>query len=93
MNITKPLKKRNQCNLPYILCKTDTIPIVTSLLFTVNRNQCQGMYVEFGLYIHAKACLYHDREQHLRRDDHRPQGKAVREGIVRYGHQGGGQRQ
>ena len=36
---------------------------------------------------------YHDREQHLRRDDHRPQGKAVIEGIVRYGHQGGGQRQ
>ncbi len=42
----------------------------------------QGMY----------AC-YHDREQHLRRDDNRPQGTAVREGIARYGHQGGGQRQ
>ena len=36
---------------------------------------------------------YHDREQHLRRDDHRRQGRAVIEGIVRYGHQGGGQRQ
>ena len=36
---------------------------------------------------------YHDREQHLRRDDHRPQGKAVSEGLVQYGHQGGGQRQ
>ncbi len=36
---------------------------------------------------------YHDREQHLRRDDHRPQGYAVREGIARYGHQGGEQRQ
>ena len=36
---------------------------------------------------------YHDREQHLRRDDHRPQGIAVREGIAQYGHQGGGQRQ
>ncbi len=35
----------------------------------------------------------HDREQHLRRDDHRPQGPAGREGMVRYGHQGGGQRQ
>ncbi len=36
---------------------------------------------------------YHDREQHLRRDDHRRQGKAATEGTVRYGHQGGGQRQ
>ena len=36
---------------------------------------------------------YHDREQHLRRDDHRRQGRAGREGIARYGHQGGGQRQ
>ena len=34
---------------------------------------------------------YHDRGQHLRRDDHRRQGIAVSEGIVRYGHQGGGQ--
>ena len=36
---------------------------------------------------------YHDREQHLRRDDHRPQGRAASEGTVRYGPQGGGQRQ
>ena len=36
---------------------------------------------------------YHDRQQHLRRDDHRRQGKAGIEGLVRYGHQGGGQRQ
>jgi hypothetical protein len=36
---------------------------------------------------------YHDREQHLRRDDHRPQGIAVWEGKARYGHQGGGKRQ
>ena len=36
---------------------------------------------------------YHDREQHLRRDDHRRQGIAGKEGIARYGHQGGGQRQ
>jgi hypothetical protein len=36
---------------------------------------------------------YHDQEQHLRRDDHRWQVRAVSEGIVRYGHQGGGQRQ
>ena len=35
---------------------------------------------------------YHDRGQHLRRDDHRPQ-RAVIEGLARYGHQGGGQRQ
>ncbi len=38
------------------------------------------------------AC-YHDREQHLRRDDHRRQDRAVIEGIARYSHQGGGQRQ
>ncbi len=31
--------------------------------------------------------------QHLRRDDHRRQGIAVNEGIVRYGNQGGRQRQ
>ena len=36
---------------------------------------------------------YHDREQYLRRDDHRRQGKAGKEGTVRYVHQGGGQRQ
>jgi hypothetical protein len=36
---------------------------------------------------------YHDREQHLRRDNHRRQGSAVKEGSVRYVHQGGGQRQ
>jgi hypothetical protein len=36
---------------------------------------------------------YHDREQHLRRDDHRRQGRAGIEGKARYGHQGGGQRQ
>ena len=48
------------------------------------------MYVQFGLYGQVRAC---DREQHLRRDDHRPQGTAENEGTVRYGHQGGGQRQ
>ena len=36
---------------------------------------------------------FHDRVRHLRRDDHRPQGNAEREGIDRYVHQGGGQRQ
>ena len=36
---------------------------------------------------------YHDREQHLRRDDHRVQGIAAIEGTLRYGRQGGGQRQ
>jgi hypothetical protein len=40
----------------------------------------------------VRVC-YHDREQHLRRDDHRPQGIAAKEGFARYGHQGGGQRQ
>jgi hypothetical protein len=41
----------------------------------------------------GNTLCYHDREQHLRRDDHRLQGRAGREGIARYGHQGGGQRQ
>ena len=36
---------------------------------------------------------YHDREQYLRRDDHRRQGRAGIEGTARYVHQGGGQRQ
>ena len=36
---------------------------------------------------------YHDREQYLRRDDHRRQGSAVIEGTPRYGHKGGGQRE
>ena len=40
----------------------------------------------------VRACFY-DREKRLRRDEHRWQGNAVTEGIVRYGHQGGGQRQ
>ena len=41
----------------------------------------------------GRVLCYHDREQHLRRDEHRRQGIAVREGIAQYGHQGGGQRQ
>ena len=36
---------------------------------------------------------YHDRDQLLRRDDHHRQGNADQEGIARYGHQGGGQKQ
>ena len=47
------------------------------------------MCSELGLY----GQVIHDREQqHLRRDDHRRQGKAFSEGTVRYDHQGGGQR-
>ncbi len=41
----------------------------------------------------GRVLCYHDREQHLRRDDHRRQDRAGREGIARYGHQGGGQKQ
>ena len=44
------------------------------------------------MYVRVKV-FYDDRQQHLRRDDHRRQGKAVIEGTERYGHQGGGQRQ
>ena len=40
----------------------------------------------------VRTC-YHDREQRLRRDDHRRQDIAAIEGIARYFHQGGGQRQ
>jgi hypothetical protein len=41
----------------------------------------------------GNTLCYHDREQHLRRDDHRRQGIALRESTARYVHQGGGQRQ
>jgi hypothetical protein len=41
--------------------------------------------------IHGMCSL--NNMEHLRRGDHRRQGKVGREGIVRYGHQGGGQRQ
>ena len=54
------------------------------------------MYVRLGLYGQVRSgrvLCYHDRGQHLRRDDHRRQGNAVKEGRARYGHQGGGQRQ
>ncbi len=53
----------------------------------------EGMYV--CMYVCAAWILGQGmrREQHLRRDDHRRQGRAVIEGIVRYGHEGGGQRQ
>ena len=60
-------------------------------------------YIDSYAYMFGYKCMcsldywvrvcYHDREQLLRRDDHRRQGIAVIEGPVRYGHQGGGQRQ
>ena len=56
-------------------------------------NQWIYMYVCTVWIIWSGHVCYHDREQHLRRDDHRPQGRAVIEGAARYGHQGGGQRQ
>ena len=70
--------------------------MATSLLHNVNMNQWMYyMYVCAAWIIwsgHISSC-YHDREQHLRRDDHRRQGRAGIEGKARYGHQGGGQRQ
>ena len=51
-----------------------------------------GYKYMYSLNYWVRVC-YHDREQHLRRDDHRRQGNAGIEGSVRYGHQGGGQRQ
>jgi hypothetical protein len=50
-------------------------------------------YVCAAWIIWSGHICYHDGEQHLRRDDHHRQGIAVIEGNVRYGHQGGGQRQ
>ena len=50
-----------------------------------------SMHIAYNYMI--RASCYHDGEQHLRRHDHRRQGRAVREGIARYRHQGGGQRQ
>ena len=51
-----------------------------------------GYKCMYSLNYWVRVC-YHDQEQHLRRDDHRRQDKAAREGIAQYGHQGGGQRQ
>ena len=67
----------------------------TSLLLYVNINQSMNYMNVCAEWIirSGHVSCYHDREQHLRRDDHRLQGIAVREGIARYGHQGGGQRQ
>ena len=42
--------------------------------------------------VRSGPVCYHDRGQHLRRDDHRQQEIAVLEGMVQYDHQGGGQR-
>ena len=69
--------------------------MATSLLLNVNINQSMYyMYVCAAWIIRSgHVSCYHDREQLLRRDDHRVQGKAVIEDIARYGHQGGGQRQ
>ena len=71
--------------------------MVTSLLLNVNIKQSMyDMYVCAVRIIRSGQVIsscYHDREQHLRRDDHRRQGRAELEGIARYVHQGGGQRQ
>ena len=70
--------------------------MVTSLFLNVNMNQWIYMYVcmySSDCMIRSGHVCDHDRGQHLRRDDHRPQGRAVSEGPVRYGPQGGGQRQ
>ena len=57
---------------------------------------CLDIYVcaaWIDYWVRSGYVRYHDRKQHLRRDDHRRQGRAAIEGIARYGHQGGGQRQ
>ena len=54
----------------------------------LNINECAAWIIGSGHIL-----CYHDREQHLRRDDHRRQGTAVIEDPARYDHQGGGQRQ
>ena len=60
--------------------------------FSITLREYESMDIHVCMCRSGHVC-YHDREQHLRRDDHRPQGNAGIEGNVRYGHQGGGQRQ
>ena len=70
--------------------------MVTSLLLHVNMNQWIYIYVcmySLDYMVRSGHVCYHDRQQHLRRDDHRPQNTAGIEGIAQNGHQGGGQRQ
>ena len=66
--------------------------------FYIPSREYEAMNIHVCMYsldcmVRSGHVCYHDREQHLRRDDHRPQGNAGIEGNVRYGHQGGGQRQ
>ncbi len=66
--------------------------------FSITLREYEAMDIHVCMYsldymVRSGHVCYHDRGQHLRRDDHRQQGFAVNEGIVRYGHQGGGQRQ
>ena len=66
--------------------------------FSITLCEYEAMDIHVCMYsldnmVRSGHVYYHDREQHLRRDDHRPQGIAAREGPVRYGQQGGGQRQ
>jgi len=51
---------------------------------------CRVMACRSGWFLFPSHGMYH--EQHLRRDDHRRQDRAPRESILRYVHQGGGQR-
>ena len=66
--------------------------------FSITLRKYESMDIHVCMYsldykVRSGHVCYHDREQHLRRDDHRPQGIAVIEGPVQYAHQGGGQRQ
>ena len=68
-------------------CKYSVTNYDDSYVFVFGYNVCAA-WMDYWV----RVC-YHDRKQHLRRDDHRRQGNAAIEGIARYGHQGGGQRQ
>ena len=66
--------------------------------FSITLREYKSMDIHVCMYsldymVRSGHVCYHDREQHLRRDDHRRQSRAVIQGTLRYGHQGGGQRQ
>ena len=66
--------------------------------FSITLREYESMNTQVCMYsldymFRSGHVCYHDRGQHLRRDDHRRQGTAVSEGPAQNGHQGGGQRQ
>ena len=63
--------------------------------FSITLCKYESMDINVYMYsldylIRSGHVCYHDQKQHLRRDDHRPQGPAVRESKAQYGHQGSG---